>query len=494
MKRILSIILAILIFSSNLVFAQEEEVMEYVQGPFFPETYVKRPVRLMATNNSLENILLNAWNNITSEISNLDSFRITPYEFKKLYFRLKSENPLMYHIGTSYHYGETDNYVSRVIIDYTETNKTKVKEMQDAIKAAGEEILLLINDDMTDFEKVMTVHNYMILHYEYDYTYSNYDASIMVTKTGVCQAYSYAFKYMMDLLEVPCVFVPAESMYHGWNMVNIDGSWYHIDLTWDDASDDQYGMVQNRFALLSDAQIQALNHYGYDTNGLTADSDYYDNAPWHNSTGEVVSSHGTSYWVAGNKLVSSKGEVIFENLDEKSDGWNIGDGYVLPNTIYAGVAEHNGTIYFNSDEAIYSFNPKKDKKPIKILEKSAVCGLFVDMNNLNYNSFDYYEEVYDEATGNFLGYRFYFKKDGEKKLSTIRFGSPRYENGSIIVRVYKEDSNPITVYSYGETVDMCNVLNKGLAKIRFNAEDEQTIFFWNNRMQPLTEKQIHKLK
>ena len=56
--------------------------------------------------------------------------------------------------------------------------KSVIEAMHKAIDEETDNILLYIENDMTDFEKVMTVHDYMVIHYDYDYTYENHSISI----------------------------------------------------------------------------------------------------------------------------------------------------------------------------------------------------------------------------------------------------------------------------------------------------------------------------
>lgn len=58
----------------------------------------------------------------------------------------------------------------------------------------------------------------------------------------VCEGYARAFKVLCDELEIPCVLTEGEAISslddtpgaHMWNYVQIDGSWYAIDVTWND--------------------------------------------------------------------------------------------------------------------------------------------------------------------------------------------------------------------------------------------------------------------
>ena len=46
---------------------------------------------------------------------------------------------------------------------------------------------------------------------------------------------------------------------HAWNLVNLDGAWYHFDATWDDPLPDVIGRVTYNYYNLTDAQIKS-NH------------------------------------------------------------------------------------------------------------------------------------------------------------------------------------------------------------------------------------------
>ena len=51
---------------------------------------------------------------------------------------------------------------------------------------------------MSDMEKALAVHDYMVQNYEYDLTYSIYSANEMFEKkTGVCQAYDVLYHIIM---------------------------------------------------------------------------------------------------------------------------------------------------------------------------------------------------------------------------------------------------------------------------------------------------------
>lgn len=60
--------------------------------------------------------------------------------------------------------------------------------------------------------------------------------SALVQGVTVCSGYSKAFKLLSEAYGVPCVIVEGTSrgQDHMWNYVLVDGTWYGVDITWDD--------------------------------------------------------------------------------------------------------------------------------------------------------------------------------------------------------------------------------------------------------------------
>ncbi|MDR1673988.1 MAG: hypothetical protein LBR54_00865, partial [Oscillospiraceae bacterium] len=110
----------------------------------------------------------------------------------------------------------------------------------------------VISPDMSEAEKVFAIHEHLnsICIYEptpdkdndgnpddfnedgiIDYQrFSSYD--ILVDKQGVCEAYTAACRQLFDRLGISSDYVTSDPMNHIWNIVNVDGKFYHLDVTW----------------------------------------------------------------------------------------------------------------------------------------------------------------------------------------------------------------------------------------------------------------------
>jgi transglutaminase/protease-like cytokinesis protein 3 len=112
--------------------------------------------------------------------------------------------------------------------------QTKAEEIADKLLKQG----------MSDYDKIYAVNEYLCDNVEYSkvqpyspVTHSAYGA--LVDGIAVCDGYSSAAKAILDLMGVKCDFVCGDCINgggHAWNMVNVDGEWYHLDVTWNDGS------------------------------------------------------------------------------------------------------------------------------------------------------------------------------------------------------------------------------------------------------------------
>ena len=93
---------------------------------------------------------------------------------------------------------------------------------------------------LSDVDKVMALHDYLIDYIEYADTHIVRRAyGALIEKKAVCQGYAQAFQKILSNLNIEGHTVIGwnisnEPVLHEWNRVKLDGKWYYIDLTWDD--------------------------------------------------------------------------------------------------------------------------------------------------------------------------------------------------------------------------------------------------------------------
>lgn len=94
-------------------------------------------------------------------------------------------------------------------------------------------------------QRVQAAHNALILNAVYSDTGDPFEytaVGALVRGKAVCSGLAYAFKYLMDRLEVPCLVVRGTAAStpswddperHSWSLVELDGRWTHVDVTYD---------------------------------------------------------------------------------------------------------------------------------------------------------------------------------------------------------------------------------------------------------------------
>ena len=166
----------------------------------------------------------------------------------------------------------------------------------------------VITADMTDYEKELAIHDYIVSNYKYDY--ENYisdtlpDESftpygLLVKGTGVCQAYAEVTKLLLNKVGIECDVVVGTSRDedHAWNILKLDDEYYMLDVTWNDPTPDEEGYVDYGYFNLT--QEQFLQDHSWDT------------SKWPVATGTKY-----NYFVYNNLVVNNYME--FQNLVKKS--------------------------------------------------------------------------------------------------------------------------------------------------------------------------------
>lgn len=123
----------------------------------------------------------------------------------------------------------------------------------------------IITPSMSDVEKVKAIHDYVVLNTTYSENSSTTPHSayaLFNEGKGVCQAYALATLRLLEEagIEVRYVTGVAGGVLHAWNLVKVDGEWYHLDTTWNDPVfignvGDMSDYVRYDYFLISDKEI-----------------------------------------------------------------------------------------------------------------------------------------------------------------------------------------------------------------------------------------------
>ena len=116
-----------------------------------------------------------------------------------------------------------------------------------------------INDSLSDYDKIKLFHDYVINNTEYDkdnLTNSRSAYDLLINGKAICSGYSDIMSIYLNTLGIQNYKITSEN--HVWNLVNLNGAWYHLDLTWDDpvASDGNQYLLDNFFMISTDELLK----------------------------------------------------------------------------------------------------------------------------------------------------------------------------------------------------------------------------------------------
>jgi hypothetical protein len=85
--------------------------------------------------------------------------------------------------------------------------------------------------------------------------------SALIGGSSVCAGYSRAFQAACIRAGIPCYYITGESLgqTHAWNVVNLNGNLYSVDLTWDDSLTETYGQSSYYYFNKNDREF-AIDH------------------------------------------------------------------------------------------------------------------------------------------------------------------------------------------------------------------------------------------
>lgn len=155
------------------------------------------------------------------------------------------------------------NKITQLQLSYTMTGD-QLLQAQTQFKKAVVDFLEIAATGRNEYERELLLHDAFakrVTYQEGDNAHNAYGA--LVKGKAVCEGYARAFQYLLYQSGIQCLIAEGESVNpttglsegHAWNVVSIDGQYYHVDLTWDDTNDVNTPVVYAYFNLTT-AQIK----------------------------------------------------------------------------------------------------------------------------------------------------------------------------------------------------------------------------------------------
>ena len=207
----------------------------------------------------IERYIDSDYTNYINDINTLTAYNGA--EFKKVISTLNnfvhpynSSNNVKISYGGDYKIGISINRA------YTQDEINEINNKVDKILSEN------VNNNMPPKEKIRAIHDYIIDHTEYDKlkyenknddTYkSNTAYGVLIEGYGTCNGYADAMEIFLDKMNVINYKISNEE--HIWNLVYLDGKWYHLDLTWDDPISD-ININRDTYFLISTKTLEKIN-------------------------------------------------------------------------------------------------------------------------------------------------------------------------------------------------------------------------------------------
>ena len=281
--------------------------------------------------------------------------------------------------GTSYYYSSSTNLVTKIVITYTSNAREEQQKLDAAINELNSRVDI---SGMTDEEIVLAYHEYLTSTVAYAYAaylqgslggaheYDMYGA--LVNHSSVCQGYAESMFYLLKKAGLSCAIASSQNINHAWNIVKVNGKWYHVDATWDDPVWDMPGRSNHDYFLVSFDTMNKntlVNHTKDRTDMVVSaqwgdiytsaiDTTYESGKFWNGVNKAILYKDG--YWYSIGSGASDTGYQI--NKYQYSTGtnkviysgtakWTAPSGGYYPG-VYGSIYLHGNSLYFTTPDSL----------------------------------------------------------------------------------------------------------------------------------------------
>lgn len=241
------------------------------------------------------------------------------------------ENPdILYYNGFTY---TSNGLITFKYRKDAATNEKHLFLLEEKIESIVEEI---ITASMNDYQKELAIHDYLLENCQYDIkgyengqikseSFNAYGA--LYQGVAVCEGYAEAAALLLNRSGVETIVITGKSRGegHAWNIVKIDGDYYHLDVTWNDP--------------VQQDESSEIKYYDYFN---LSDIDISNDHSWDKEKYVPCTANKYHYFNYNNLIVKSKDEFINRVVEEVQRGnknlvlqvkLRAGDSFILKNVV-----------------------------------------------------------------------------------------------------------------------------------------------------------------
>ncbi|MCI7766611.1 MAG: hypothetical protein MSJ26_01325 [Oscillospiraceae bacterium] len=313
---------------------------------------------------SLAKLIKSTLENFVEEEVDISKYNVSYDEFEEIFAAVMLNEPTLHYVDctqVSLSYKTTDHIMKFKPLYHC--TFFELDERNEMIEKFSKSVMSGVKSRWSDEEKILYIHDCLAAHITYyngdDVKYGRNIYDAFAEGSSVCVGYSLGFQYFMDKLGIPCVNVTTPD--HIWNMVCVDGQWYHVDITWDDSVEVTQNTVFHDSLLQSEESMTENNGHDIADKAMEADDSFFANAFWTESSSVIRYLNG--YWYYTN--LEGLNRYSFETGESKliysiDDVWYSGKDSVWK-TSFSRTAVSGKSIYFNSADTIYRYDTSKNK-------------------------------------------------------------------------------------------------------------------------------------
>lgn len=181
------------------------------------------------------------------------------------YLAMKNDHPEYFWHQNGFRYRQIENVWEFAFAlentDFQYTYSTSEKSfMEQKLNLAVEEAMQVIRSGMSEYQKELALHNYLVDRVTYDHAAASDPSSeehasaftaygALVEGAAVCEGYARAYSLLLNRAGLENTlasgYLTTDQVGHIWNMVQIGGEWYHVDPTLNDTSDGDFHLYFN---------------------------------------------------------------------------------------------------------------------------------------------------------------------------------------------------------------------------------------------------------
>ena len=171
--------------------------------------------------------------------------------FNKIFRAMTRDNPLIYYVNQSACNWATDAFGHTAICpQYFYSRETVRKYNRNIENAVNNLAAQLRLTEGTDYEKEVRVHDWFCKNVKYDFKGADMDeparvvlshniVGVFAKQKAQCEGIAKAVKVLLNAVDIKCIVATGEAEasgkkeHHAWNVIDIGGSPYQVDVTWD---------------------------------------------------------------------------------------------------------------------------------------------------------------------------------------------------------------------------------------------------------------------